>query len=118
VGKTHKNHKERAQDDKLNKKRGESDVPRQGECGLTLQGSPFGRNLSDVQKKCHVRDRKNTLARTRRMDVRTNQSYRTDNQNHCPDIQEKRLENPSHREDASHKKSKKERKKSKKIFPK
>jgi hypothetical protein len=49
VGKTHKNHKERAQDDKLNKKRGESDVRRQGNFDLNLQGSPFGRNLNDVR---------------------------------------------------------------------
>jgi hypothetical protein len=73
VGNTHKNHKEKAQDDKQNKKRGESDVQCKGECDLTLQDSPSGRNLSDVWKQCHVRDHTNTLIWTRRMEVQTNQ---------------------------------------------
>jgi len=49
LGNTYKNHKEKAQDNKQNKKRGESDMRHQGECDLTLQGSPSRRNLSDVR---------------------------------------------------------------------
>jgi hypothetical protein len=83
---TQKKYRKNAQDDRKNQKRGESDVRRQGECDLTLQGSPFERNLSDVQTECHVEDRKNTLVRTRRMDIWTNQPYRLDSQNHRPDV--------------------------------
>jgi hypothetical protein len=74
-----------------------------GECDLTLQGSPFGRNIKRRPDEVPRRNRKSTLVETRRMNVRTNKPYRPYNQNNRSDIQEHRPDVLKHRPDASHK---------------